>query len=46
MDPLMALRPWDAPEVTSWGRLPMNAVDRREGPLPGRRLALPVAARS
>ncbi|MFF3935840.1 glycoside hydrolase family 2 TIM barrel-domain containing protein [Streptomyces phaeofaciens] len=30
-DPLLALRPWDAPEVTSWGRLPMNAVDRRAG---------------
>lgn len=28
-DPLLALRPWEAPEVTSWGRLPMNAVDRR-----------------
>ncbi|MEX1656483.1 glycoside hydrolase family 2 TIM barrel-domain containing protein [Streptomyces pseudovenezuelae] len=33
-DPLLALRPWDAPEVTSWGRLPMNAVDRRSGALP------------
>ncbi|WP_328433625.1 glycoside hydrolase family 2 TIM barrel-domain containing protein [Streptomyces sp. NBC_00425] len=30
-DPLLALRPWSAPEVTSWGRLPMNAVDRRSG---------------
>ncbi|MFE6487434.1 glycoside hydrolase family 2 TIM barrel-domain containing protein, partial [Streptomyces sp. NPDC057757] len=30
-DPLIALRPWEAPEVTSWGRLPMNAVDRRSG---------------
>ncbi|WP_314220964.1 glycoside hydrolase family 2 TIM barrel-domain containing protein [Streptomyces zaehneri] len=30
-DPLVALRPWEAPEVTSWGRLPMNAVDRRSG---------------
>ncbi|KQX78515.1 glycoside hydrolase family 2 TIM barrel-domain containing protein [Streptomyces sp. Root1310] len=30
-DPLLALRPWEAPEVTSWGRLPMNAVDRRSG---------------
>ncbi|MEU3614681.1 glycoside hydrolase family 2 TIM barrel-domain containing protein [Streptomyces sp. NPDC006872] len=30
-DPLLALRPWKAPEVTSWGRLPMNAVDRRSG---------------
>ncbi|QOV34210.1 DUF4981 domain-containing protein [Streptomyces ferrugineus] len=33
-DPLIALRPWEAPEVTSWGRLPMNAVDRRPGALP------------
>ncbi|MFI2203422.1 glycoside hydrolase family 2 TIM barrel-domain containing protein [Streptomyces sp. NPDC020192] len=33
-DPLIALRPWTAPEVTSWGRLPMNAVDRRSGALP------------
>ncbi|MGQ4389720.1 glycoside hydrolase family 2 TIM barrel-domain containing protein [Streptomyces sp. SAS_270] len=33
-DPLIALRPWEAPEVTSWGRLPMNAVDRRSGGLP------------
>ncbi|MER6351809.1 glycoside hydrolase family 2 TIM barrel-domain containing protein [Streptomyces sp. NPDC001634] len=33
MDPLLALRPWEAPEVTSWGRLPMNAVDRRSGAL-------------
>ncbi|MFJ9352057.1 glycoside hydrolase family 2 TIM barrel-domain containing protein [Streptomyces sp. NPDC101237] len=32
-DPLAALRPWEAPEVTSWGRLPMNAVDRRSGAL-------------
>ncbi|MGW2709616.1 glycoside hydrolase family 2 TIM barrel-domain containing protein [Streptomyces sp. NPDC001356] len=32
-DPLLALRPWQAPEVTSWGRLPMNAVDRRSGAL-------------
>lgn len=31
LDPLTALRPWEAPEVTSWGRLPMNAVDRRPG---------------
>ncbi|WP_406005782.1 DUF4981 domain-containing protein [Streptomyces sp. NBC_00637] len=30
-DPLVALRTWEAPEVTSWGRLPMNAVDRRSG---------------
>ncbi|MFF7837407.1 glycoside hydrolase family 2 TIM barrel-domain containing protein [Streptomyces ossamyceticus] len=30
-DPLIALRPWAAPEVTSWGRLPMSAVDRRAG---------------
>ncbi|MDW4908905.1 glycoside hydrolase family 2 TIM barrel-domain containing protein [Streptomyces sp. ADMS] len=28
-DPLLALRPWESPEVTSWGRLPMSAVDRR-----------------
>lgn len=34
VDPLIALRPWEAPEVTSWGRLPMNAVDRRSGVLP------------
>ncbi|MDO0910232.1 glycoside hydrolase family 2 TIM barrel-domain containing protein [Streptomyces sp. DT2A-34] len=34
LDPLIALRPWKAPEVTSWGRLPMNAVDRRPGALP------------
>ncbi|MGW6731632.1 glycoside hydrolase family 2 TIM barrel-domain containing protein [Streptomyces sp. NPDC055013] len=34
VDPLVALRPWEAPEVTSWGRLPMNAVDRRSGVLP------------
>lgn len=33
-DPLSAVRPWEAPEVTSWGRLPMNAVDRRSGALP------------
>ncbi|MFG2937565.1 glycoside hydrolase family 2 TIM barrel-domain containing protein [Streptomyces sp. NPDC048282] len=33
-DRLLALRPWEAPEVTSWGRLPMNAVDRRSGALP------------
>ncbi|NGO48031.1 glycoside hydrolase family 2 TIM barrel-domain containing protein [Streptomyces ureilyticus] len=32
-DPLIALRPWEAPELTSWGRLPMNAVDRRDGAL-------------
>ena len=32
-DPLIALRPWQVPEVTSWGRLPMNAVDRRSGAL-------------
>ncbi|MDH6626290.1 beta-galactosidase [Streptomyces sp. LBL] len=30
-DPLFALRPWETPEVTSWRRLPMNAVDRRAG---------------
>ncbi|MFD5572873.1 glycoside hydrolase family 2 TIM barrel-domain containing protein [Streptomyces cadmiisoli] len=29
MDPLRALRPWEAPEVTSWGRLAMSGVDRR-----------------
>ncbi|WP_328421080.1 glycoside hydrolase family 2 TIM barrel-domain containing protein [Streptomyces sp. NBC_00443] len=34
MDPLLGLRPWEAPEVTSWGRGPMNAVDRRSGALP------------
>ncbi|MEU9449686.1 glycoside hydrolase family 2 TIM barrel-domain containing protein [Streptomyces sp. NPDC048277] len=34
LNPLTALRPWEAPEVTSWGRLPMNAVDRRSGALP------------
>ncbi|MFD3496730.1 glycoside hydrolase family 2 TIM barrel-domain containing protein [Streptomyces sp. NPDC058678] len=33
MDPLLALRPWEAPEVTSWRRLPMNATDRRAGAL-------------
>ncbi|MEU6143597.1 glycoside hydrolase family 2 TIM barrel-domain containing protein [Streptomyces sp. NPDC047081] len=32
--PLLALRPWEAPEVTSWGRLPMNATGRRSGALP------------
>jgi beta-galactosidase len=32
-DPLIALRPWQAPEVTCWGRLPMSAVDRRSGAL-------------
>ncbi|MFG2026147.1 glycoside hydrolase family 2 TIM barrel-domain containing protein [Streptomyces sp. NPDC048825] len=32
-DPLIALRPWESPEVTSWGRLPMNAVDRRNDAL-------------
>ncbi|MFJ2813081.1 glycoside hydrolase family 2 TIM barrel-domain containing protein [Streptomyces sp. NPDC087294] len=32
-DPLIALRPWQAPELTSWRRLPMNAVDRRSGAL-------------
>ena len=32
-DPLFALRPWETPEVTSWRRLPMNAVDRRLGAL-------------
>ncbi|MGI5379530.1 glycoside hydrolase family 2 TIM barrel-domain containing protein [Streptomyces sp. CA-251387] len=34
LDPLIALRPWETPEVTSWGRLPINAVDRRCGALP------------
>ncbi|MGJ5751898.1 beta-galactosidase [Streptomyces puniciscabiei] len=33
-DPLSALSPWRTPELTSWGRLPMNAVDRRSGALP------------
>ncbi|MFI9798953.1 glycoside hydrolase family 2 TIM barrel-domain containing protein [Streptomyces sp. NPDC052302] len=33
-DPLIALRPWEAPELTSWNRLPMNAVDRRSGAIP------------
>lgn len=28
-DPLFGLRPWQSPEVTSLGRLPMSAVDRR-----------------
>ncbi|MGW0798537.1 glycoside hydrolase family 2 TIM barrel-domain containing protein [Streptomyces sp. NPDC002692] len=32
-DPLRTLRPWESPEVTSWGRLPMNALDRRAGAL-------------
>ncbi|MFJ5274885.1 glycoside hydrolase family 2 TIM barrel-domain containing protein [Streptomyces sp. NPDC088358] len=32
-DPLRTLRPWESPEVTSWGRLPMNALDRRPGAL-------------
>ncbi|KPI14668.1 glycoside hydrolase family 2 TIM barrel [Actinobacteria bacterium OK074] len=31
VDPLIALRPWESPEVTSWGRMPMSAVDRRPG---------------
>ncbi|MFJ5260302.1 glycoside hydrolase family 2 TIM barrel-domain containing protein [Streptomyces sp. NPDC088387] len=31
--PFSWLRPWESPEVTSWGRLPMSAVDRREGAL-------------
>lgn len=31
MNPLSALRPWEAPEVTSWGRLPLSALDRRTG---------------
>lgn len=34
LDPLTALCPWAAPEVTSWRRLPMNAVDRRPGAVP------------
>jgi beta-galactosidase len=33
-DPLICLRPWESPELTSWGRLPMSAVDRRAGALP------------
>ncbi|MFM9554803.1 MULTISPECIES: glycoside hydrolase family 2 TIM barrel-domain containing protein [Streptomyces] len=33
-DALFALRPWQHPEVTSWGRLPMSAVDRRAGAVP------------
>ncbi|MFD8820698.1 hypothetical protein ACFV23_56820, partial [Streptomyces sp. NPDC059627] len=37
-DPLIALRPWEAPEVTSWGRLPMNAVG------PGRPAPRPAGA--
>ena len=32
-DDLLALRPWESPEITSWRRLPMNAVDRRAGAL-------------
>ncbi|MFJ4466235.1 glycoside hydrolase family 2 TIM barrel-domain containing protein [Streptomyces sp. NPDC089424] len=32
--PFSWLRPWEAPEVTSWGRLPMCAVDRRHGSVP------------
>ncbi|MFI0773832.1 glycoside hydrolase family 2 TIM barrel-domain containing protein [Streptomyces sp. NPDC021212] len=27
------LRPWESPELTSWRRLPMHAVDRRPGSL-------------
>ncbi|MFD7503208.1 glycoside hydrolase family 2 TIM barrel-domain containing protein [Streptomyces sp. NPDC059850] len=27
------LRPWESPELTSWRRLPMHAVDRRSGSL-------------
>ncbi|MET8975449.1 glycoside hydrolase family 2 TIM barrel-domain containing protein [Streptomyces sp. NPDC004539] len=34
MDPLSVLRPWESPEVTSWGRSPMSAVDRRANALP------------
>ncbi|MHC5905704.1 glycoside hydrolase family 2 TIM barrel-domain containing protein [Streptomyces sp. S6] len=30
---LSAPRPWESPEVTSWGRSPMSAVDRRENAL-------------
>ncbi|MFD7433701.1 glycoside hydrolase family 2 TIM barrel-domain containing protein [Streptomyces sp. NPDC059861] len=32
--PFSWLRPWEAPEVTSWGRLPMCAVDRRHQAVP------------
>ncbi|MFE9687605.1 glycoside hydrolase family 2 TIM barrel-domain containing protein [Streptomyces sp. NPDC006285] len=32
-DHLLSLRPWASPEITSWRRLPMNAVDRRSGAL-------------
>ena len=39
--------PWDAPEVTSWRRLPMHAVDRRTGAAStSTALALPAAARA
>ncbi|QNP69149.1 DUF4981 domain-containing protein [Streptomyces roseirectus] len=34
MDPLLQLRPWESPEVTSWGRMPMSAVDRRAHAVP------------
>ncbi|MFI1393657.1 glycoside hydrolase family 2 TIM barrel-domain containing protein [Streptomyces sp. NPDC020681] len=27
----MDVRPWESPEITSWNRLPMHAVDRRPG---------------
>ncbi|HEX2807771.1 MAG TPA: glycoside hydrolase family 2 TIM barrel-domain containing protein, partial [Kineosporiaceae bacterium] len=27
----MPLRPWDAPEITSWRRLPMHAIRHRDG---------------
>lgn len=49
-DPLFALRPWESPEVTSWRRLPMNAVDRRrdavslDGPWRFQLLPAPTAA--
>ncbi|MFJ9800764.1 glycoside hydrolase family 2 TIM barrel-domain containing protein [Streptomyces wuyuanensis] len=26
-----SVRPWESPELTGWRRLPMNAVDRRDG---------------
>ncbi|MET9666446.1 glycoside hydrolase family 2 TIM barrel-domain containing protein [Streptomyces sp. NPDC006475] len=28
---MLPLRPWESPEITSWRRLPMHAVDRRPG---------------
>ncbi|MFI2347778.1 glycoside hydrolase family 2 TIM barrel-domain containing protein [Streptomyces sp. NPDC019443] len=30
---MLPVRPWEAPEITSWRRLPMHAVDRRPGSL-------------